>query len=64
MSAAGVQLLKIESAGNAAEKALLRSLKANNVAATATGLLRLFQVRCYPAAPGQTALSERDAQWV
>jgi hypothetical protein len=40
-----VQLLKIESAGTAAEKALLADVKAKNADATATELLRLFKVR-------------------
>jgi hypothetical protein len=48
-STAGVQLLTIESAGTAAETALLADLKAKNFKdATATELLRLFQVHCSP----------------
>ena len=43
-----MQLLKIESAGTAAEKALLADVKAKNADATATELLRLFKVRCSP----------------
>ncbi len=40
----GVQLLKIESAGTGAEKALLADAKAKNPDAMATELLRLLQV--------------------
>ena len=42
---AGVQLLEIESAGNAAEMALLADVKARSPDATATELLRRFHVR-------------------
>ena len=42
---AGMQLLSIESAGTAAEMALLADVKSKNPDATATELLRLFQVR-------------------
>ena len=40
-----LQLLKIESAGTGAEKALLADVKSKNPDTTATELLRLFQVR-------------------
>ncbi len=39
------QLLKIESAGTGAEKALLADVKSKNADATATELLLLFHVR-------------------
>jgi hypothetical protein len=42
---AGVQLAEIESAGTAAEKALLADVKSKNSDATSAVLLRLFQVR-------------------
>ena len=46
-----VQLLKIESAGTGAEKALLADVKSKNPDTTATELLRLFQVRYRWALP-------------
>ena len=45
-STAGVQLLKVESAGTAAETALLVDVKSKHPDATSTTLLRLLQVRC------------------
>jgi hypothetical protein len=40
-----VQLLKIESAGTAGDKAVLADVKSKSAGATATELLRLFLVR-------------------
>ncbi len=68
-----MQLLTIESAGTAAETALLADVKAQNADTTATELLRLFQVRCVAdglwlcarcvvCADG-TGLSGTEAKW-
>ena len=46
-----LQLLKIESAGTGAEKALLADVKAKNADATVTELLRLYRVRRRRALP-------------